>query len=133
MYKEPPYLILVFGSWIHHYGPWSVESPDVKFGNSFTLEGTSKCVANSIERKIHASPSRRIPLQSSTTSPKRQGREGMQPGDVVWVANVGEIFVRNPRCAGCKRERDARAGSCVERSQHMYDNDKPSHVSWEGR
>ena len=43
----------------------------------------------------------------------------MQPGDVVWVTHVEEICVRNPRCAGCKGERDARSGSCVQRSQLM--------------
>ena len=34
-------------------------------------------------------------MQSNMTSPKRLGREGIQPGDVVWVINVGKVCVRN--------------------------------------
>jgi len=43
----------------------------------------------------------------------------MQPGDVVRTTNVGEICVRSTRCSGCKKKRDARPGSCVQRSQLM--------------
>ena len=65
MYKEPPYLILILGSWIHHFGFWFLESPDIGVQASYMFEGTSKCVANSIEGKINASAARGIPFQSN--------------------------------------------------------------------
>ena len=43
----------------------------------------------------------------------------MKPGDDVWVTNVRDIYVRNPKYAGHRGKRDARSGSCVGRSQHL--------------